>query len=102
MSNIKSKRPILVPLPKSCTFSEDAICYVGLFDMPDLYIENYPPIAEMIYLKTLSVSILDSCNEYHSVLNLPAYATEPFKCKNVTLNSAREEFSHSPRDESMY
>ena len=67
----------------------------GQFDMPDTCIAMFPPIAEMIYLKTFSISVLVSLNRHRLNSNKPAVAMGPLKHELVSLEQARNVFKQS-------
>ena len=62
----------------------------------------FPPIAEMIYLKTFSISVLVSLNRHRLDRNEPAVATGPLKYEVVSLKQARKVFKESHPEEAMY
>ena len=74
----------------------------GAFNMPDSCISMFPPIAEMIYLKAFSVSVIVSLNNYFQECNKPSVATGLLKFELASLESARKVFNKSHRDEAMY
>jgi hypothetical protein len=74
----------------------------GAFDMPDSCIAMFPPVAEMIYLKAFSISVLVSLNRYFHDRGEPAVATGPLKFELVSLEHARKVFSNSPPEEAMF
>ena len=74
----------------------------GAFDMPDSCIAMFPPVAEMIYLKAFSVSVLVSLNRYFHDCDEAEVATGPLKFELVSLEHARKVFNNSPPEEAMY
>jgi hypothetical protein len=74
----------------------------GSFDMPNSCISMFPPIAEMIYLKAFSVSVIVSLNNYFQDCNKQPVATGPLKFELASLESARTVFKNSHPDEAMY
>ena len=74
----------------------------GAFDMPDSCIAMFPPVAEMIYLKAFSISVLVSLNRYFHDRGEPAVATGPLKFELVSLEHARILFNNSPPEKAMY
>ena len=69
--------------------------------MPDACIAMFPPIAEMIYLKTLVVSILNSLNSYHLQLGQLPVAWGPLEFENKSLERARHVYKTSGHEEAM-
>jgi len=67
----------------------------GQFDMTDTCIAKFPPIAEMIYLKTFSLSVLVSLNRHRLNRKEPAVAMGPLKYELVSLEQARNVFEQS-------
>ena len=74
----------------------------GAFDMPDSCIAMFPPVAEMIYLKAFSVSVLVSLNRYFHDCDEAEVATGPLKFELVSLEHARRVFNNSPPEKAMY
>ena len=74
----------------------------GQFDMTDTCIAKFPPIAEMIYLKTFSISVLVSLNKLRLERKHPAVALGPLKYEIVSLEQARKVFKESPPEEAMF
>lgn len=74
----------------------------GQFNMPNYCIASFPPVAEMIYLKTLSILILNALNEFWAEAGLRPVANGPLKYENESLTIAREAFKQSPKDVAMY
>ncbi len=74
----------------------------GQFVMPDPCIAMFPPIAEMIYLKTLAVSILNSFNSYRLQLGHLPFACGSLEFENRSLERAREIFKTSHQEVAMF
>ena len=64
----------------------------GQFDMTDPSIAKFPPIAEMIYLKTLSISVIMCLNQHRLQCNQVAVTTGPLKYEAISLDPARNVF----------
>jgi hypothetical protein len=74
----------------------------GQFEMPVPCIAKFPPIAEMIYLKSLAICILNLFNSHqlkHG--NLPI-ACGPLEFENVSLVQARKEYRMADQEEAMF
>ena len=74
----------------------------GQFDMTDTCIAKFPPIAEMIYLKTFSISVLVSLNKHRLDRKEPAVASGPLKYEIESLEQARKVFKESPPEVAMH
>ena len=74
----------------------------GQFNMTDTCTAIFPPIAEMMYLKTFSISVLVSRNKHSFTSNEPAVATGPLKYELVSLEQARKVFKEPPPEKDMY
>ena len=62
----------------------------------------FQPIAEMIYLKTLAVSILNFFNSNRIQLGHQPVACAIFKFESRSLERAREEFKKSSQENAMF
>jgi hypothetical protein len=74
----------------------------GQFDMTDTCIAKFPPIAEMIYLKTFSISVLVSLNRHRLKRKEPAVAMGPLQYELVSLEKSRKVFKQSDPDVALY
>ena len=70
--------------------------------MPNVCIASFPPILEMIYLKTLAVSILNALNRRRDEMGQKPVACGPLVHENESLSAARDEFNQSLKEEAMY
>jgi hypothetical protein len=74
----------------------------GQFNMTDTCIAKFPPIAEMIYLKTFALSVLVSLNSHRQNRMEPAVAMGPLKYELASLEQARNVFKESDPGVAMY
>ena len=74
----------------------------GQFDMKDTCIAKFPPIAEMIYLKTFALSVLVSLNRHRLNRKETAVALGPLKYELVSLEKARNVFKQSDPGVALY
>ncbi len=70
--------------------------------MPNVCIALFAPIAVMIYLKTLAVSILNAFNRHHDEMEQRPVVCGPLTYENESLSVARDKFKQSPKEEAMY
>ncbi len=54
----------------------------------------FPPIAEMIYLKAFSISVIVSLIKYFQECDKPSVATGPLKFELASLEHARKVFNN--------
>ncbi len=74
----------------------------GQFDMPNYCISHFPPIAEMIYLKTFAISVLVQLNKKWIERGHFAVATGPLRYECAALEEARRTYSVSHKEEAMF
>ena len=74
----------------------------GQFNMPDECISRFPPIAEMIYLKALTICTLVEINEFFVGNGRSPVATGPLKYEYKSILKARQKISHSNQQNSMF
>ncbi len=60
--------------------------------MPDVCIASFPPIPEMIYLKTLAVSIVNAFNICRDEMGQRPFSCGPLTYENKSSSVARDEF----------
>lgn len=74
----------------------------GQFRMPNICLSMFPPIAEMVYLKTLAVSVLVHYNQYRNENNQAAVASGPLRYERISLEEARKAYTSAPKNEAMF
>jgi hypothetical protein len=74
----------------------------GQFNMSDTCIAKFPPIAEMIYLKTFALSVLVSLNTHRRNRKEHPVAMGPLKYELASLEQARNVFKESDPGVAMY
>lgn len=74
----------------------------GQFEMPDVCIAQYPPVAEMIYLKSMSVSVLKHLNNLRYENGLYTIASGPLQYEYSSLLKAREAYEKAPEGNKMF
>jgi hypothetical protein len=74
----------------------------GQFEMSTPCIAKYPPIAEMIYLKSLAICILNSFNTHLTKNGKEPIARGPLQFENVSLEEARKKYLQANGEEVMF
>ena len=70
--------------------------------MPAPCFAKFPPIAEMIYLKTVAICILNSFNSQHLKDGKHAIACGPLQFENDSLAKARKEYRSANQEKAMF
>ena len=74
----------------------------GQLEMSTPCIAKYPPIAEMIYLKSLAICILNSFNTHLTKNGKEPIARGPLQFENVSLEEARKKYLQANGEEAMF
>ncbi len=74
----------------------------GQFEMPASCIAKFPPIAEMIYLKSFAICILNSLNTKRMKHGKQAIAGGPLLFENESLEKARKEYRSADQETAMF